>query len=156
MVNVAPHDNLMFHWTRDFPLGCIAAPGHPLAARERVALTECIAHPVVFQSAALSIRKLLEARHGWIFERAASSVVVNSIQLMKLLVASGSYVAITSEVDAGPELRSGRLRFVPLVDDDLFHQRFAVISNVMIPETPVAAAVIATAVEIIDRHTGAA
>ena len=38
VVNVAPHDNLMFHWTRDFPLGCIAAPGHPLAARERVAL----------------------------------------------------------------------------------------------------------------------
>lgn len=153
VVNVAPHENLYFHWSREFRLGCIMSPTHPLVHHDTVMLSDCIMHPIVFQSAALSIRKLLEARHGWIFERANHPVVVNSIQLMKLMVGSGGYVAITSELDAGPELRNGQLRFVPLGDDDLFRQRFAIISNVMIPETRVAAKVIETAVEIIERHS---
>ena len=106
VANVAPHDNLKFHRLREFPLGCVATPEHPVASMERISFSEFVAHPVVFQSSALSIRKLLEARHGWIFDRAASSVTVNSIQLMKLLVLSGCYVAVTSELEAGPEIRS--------------------------------------------------
>jgi molybdate transport repressor ModE-like protein len=156
VVNAAPDENLSFHWSREFPLGCIAAPAHPVASRDSIELVEAITHPVVFQSSSLSIRKLLEARHGWIFERATCSVVVNSIQLMKLLVASGQYVAVTSELDAGPEIRSGRLNFVPISDSDIFKQSFAVVSNVQIPETTAIKKIIAISTEILQRHVGAA
>lgn len=152
VVNVPSDDNLSFHWTREFRLGCIATPSHPVASMDSIELRDVVSYPVVFQDSSLSIRKLLEAQHGWMFDQARNSVVVNSIQLMKLLVASGQYVAVTSELDAGPEIRSGRLKFVPISDDDIFRQKFAVISNVQIPETTVVSEVIALAVEILERH----
>lgn len=153
VVNPAPDDNLTFHWSREFPLGCIAAPGHPVARADSISLREFVSNPVVFQSAALSIRKLLEARHSWIFERAANSVEVNSIQLMKHLVVSGYYIAVTSELDAGPEIRSGQLCFIPISDKDIFRQRFAVISNVQIPESTISQKIITITVQILHNLT---
>ncbi len=154
VVNPAPDDNLTFHWSREFPLGCIAAPSHPVANADGISLREFVSNPVVFQSSALAIRKLLEARHGWIFEQAANSVVVNSIQLMKLLVVSSRYIAVTSELDAAPEIRSGQLRFIPIIDPDIFRQKFAVISNVQIPDSTVSKKIIAITVQILSRFTG--
>lgn len=153
VVNPAPNDNLKFHWSREFPLGCIAAPNHPVAKTDGISLRKFVFNAVVFQSAELSIRKLLEARHSWIFERAANSVVVNSIQLMKLLVVSGRYIAVTSELDAGPEIRSGQLCFIPITDTDVFRQRFAVISNVQIPESNTNQKIITTTVQILRNLT---
>ena len=154
VVNPAPDDSLTFHWSQEFPLGCIAAPGHPVAEADDISLGDFVSHPVVFQGKTLSIRKLLEARHSWIFERAANSVVVNSIQLMKLLVASGRYIAVTSELDAGPEIRSGQLCFIPISDTDIFRQRFAVISNVQIPESIISQMIISITVQIVRSLTG--
>ena len=153
VVNVAPDDGLSFHWAQEFPLGCIATPSHPVASMPNIKLRDFISFPVVFQSSSLSIRKLLEARHEWIFDKASNSVVVNSIQLMKLLVASGKYVAVTSELDAGPEIRDGRLKFVPISDEDIFRQMFAVISNRQISESAAVEQVIALAVGILKRHS---
>ena len=89
VANVGHQQNLEFHWSRQFPLGVIAAPDHPVASLGTISFAELVTHPVVFQSASLSIRRLLEARYGWIFERAKNAVTVNSIQLMKLLVQMG-------------------------------------------------------------------
>lgn len=150
VANVAPHDNLKIHWSRKLPLGCIATPGHAVSDLDRISLTEFTAHPVVFQSAALSIRRLLEIRHSWIFERTRDTVVVNSIQLMKLLVLSGRYIAVTSELDAAPEIASGQLKFIPISDRDLFTQTCSLISNVQMPETSAARKVMAMAVELLE------
>lgn len=151
VANADRHENLAFHWFREFPLGCIATPDHPLARCQSVSLQEFIAHPVVFQSAALSIRKLLETRHGWIFEQAQASVVVSSIQLMKQLVATGRYVAVTSELDAGPEILSGQLLFVPISDPGTFSQTISLISNARMPQTALSRAVTDMAAATLDR-----
>lgn len=151
VANADRHEKLEFHWFREFPLGCIATPDHPLAREQSVSLHAFIAHPVVFQSAALSIRKLLEARHGWIFEQAQASVVVSSIQLMKQLVATGRYVAVTSELDAGPEILSGRLIFVPISDPGVFSQTISLISNARMPQSALCRAVIEMAARALDR-----
>ena len=153
VANVAPHDNLKLHWSREFPLGCIATPDHPVALMDRISFSEFISHPVVFQSATLSIRKLLEARHSWIFDRAANFVTVNSIQLMKLLVLSGRYVAVTSELDAGPEIQSTRLKFVPISDKDTFKQTISMISNTLIPESTATQKIISMSVQLLERLT---
>jgi molybdate transport repressor ModE-like protein len=154
VANIAPHKNLRTHWSRKFPLGCIATPDHPVASMARIGFIDFVSHPVVLQSASLSIRKLLEARHSWIFERSARSIVVNSIQLMKLLVLSGKYIAVTSELDAGPEIVSGRLIFVPITDEDTFRQTISVVSNLQIPESAATGKIIAMAVQILERLTG--
>jgi len=151
VANADRHANLAFHWFREFPLGCISTPDHPLAQQQSVTLHGFISHPVVFQSAALSIRNLLEARHGWIFEQAKTSVVVSSIQLMKQLVATGRYVAVTSELDAAPEILAGRLCFVPISDPGTFSQTISLISNARMPQTELCRAVIEMAVGELDR-----
>ncbi|MDW3223601.1 MAG: LysR family transcriptional regulator [Paracoccaceae bacterium] len=154
VVNVPPDDNLFFHWSREFPLGCILTPSHPAAELNSIRLSELIQHPAVFQDSSLSIRKLLEAHHGWIFEQAKDTVVVNSIQLMKQLVASGRYLAITSEFDAGPELESGQLKFIPIADDTTFSQTFSVISNLQMPRTGIFDQIAELTVDVLNHRVG--
>ncbi|SDD52213.1 LysR family transcriptional regulator [Ruegeria marina] len=151
VANAAPNEALEFHWRREFPLGCIATWDHPLAAEESISFSTFISYPVVFQSSALSIRKLLEARHSWLFEQARTAVVVNSIQLMKLLVATGRYVAVTSEIDAGPELQDGRLAFVPINDEDVFKQNISLISNAQMPPSKLREKIQEIAVQCLDN-----
>ena len=38
VVNPAPSDDLVLHWSREFPLGCIAAPDHPIAGAKDISL----------------------------------------------------------------------------------------------------------------------
>ena len=154
VVNVAEQDKLKVHWSQDFPLGCICTKNHPMAQKSSPKLEEVVSHPIVFQSAALAIRKLLELRHSWIFEQPSASVVVNSIQLMKQLVLSDTYVAITSELDAEPEIKAGEMVFLPIRNQDLFEQKFSVVSNALIPETAATKEVLSLVTNIMIRRYG--
>ncbi len=149
--NPSPGGKLEFHWSHKFPLGCIAAPGHRIAHKSKVSFEEIITYSVVFQSKSLAIRNLLEAHHGWIFENAAHCVVVNSIQLMKHLVKSGKYLAITSQLDAGPELNTGKLTFIPISDENSFDQTIALVSNAQIPQSIVCKKVTDVAIAILQQ-----
>jgi len=151
VANPKPDTDLIYHWSKECPLGCIASPDHPIAAQESVTLEEFVSFPVAFQGSSLPIRKLLEARHGWIFEKAVNSVVVSSVQLMKLLAVSGKYISVTSEIDAGPEIRSGSLKFIPISDTDLFQQSIAIISNAQMPLSDVGTKIIHIAEQLLER-----
>jgi DNA-binding transcriptional LysR family regulator len=94
----------------------VVAPGHPLAAQAQVTFKDVAAWPMAAQSRVLAIRRYLERRHNWLLEEARPPLVTNSLQLVKSLVRSGSHVALTSELDAGPEILAGSLCFVPLKD----------------------------------------
>ncbi|MEM8838511.1 MAG: LysR family transcriptional regulator [Pseudomonadota bacterium] len=150
VANAAPNESLKFHWSREFPLGCIATPDHPIAQKDHVDFEEFVSHSVVFQGKTLAIRNLLEAHYGWIFERAKDAVVVNSIQLMKLLVLSGDYVAVTSELDANLELTTGRLAFVPIFEKDIFKQTISLVTNAQIPESIACKKVLDQAVDLLE------
>ncbi len=102
--------------TADLPLGCVVAAGHALAGRDQVSFKDVAGWPLAVQSHALAIRRYLERRHAWLLQEARPPLVTNSLQLVKSLVRSGSHVALTSELDAGPEILEGSVRFVPLSD----------------------------------------
>jgi DNA-binding transcriptional LysR family regulator len=114
--NLSPHRDLQVLWRRNLPFGCVAAPGHPLARQPTISLQEAAAYPMVLQSRMLAIRRYLEARHGWLFTDAQRMIETNSLQLVKSLVASGQYIAFTSELDAAPEIVAGTLVFIPIRD----------------------------------------
>ena len=78
------------------------------------------------QSHALAIRRYLERRHSWLLQEARPPLVTNSLQLVKSLVKSGSHVALTSELDAGPEILDGSIRFIPLSDKNAHPQTIGV------------------------------
>jgi DNA-binding transcriptional LysR family regulator len=124
--NLKPQRELHLVWTADLPLGCVAATGHALAANAQVTFKEVAAWPLAVQSHALAIRRYLERRHSWLLQEARPPLVTNSLQLVKSLVKSGSHVALTSELDAGPEILDGSVRFIPLSDKNAQPQTIGV------------------------------
>ncbi len=149
--NLAPRRELLVLHRRELPLGCVVAPGHPLAARATVSLQEAMAHPVVLQSKALTIRRYLEAQYSWLFKEGRRHVETNSLQLAKQLVMGGQHVVFTSELDVAAELRDGRLRFMPVRDHGAEPQAISVALDAARPPGPVVKLVAQRLVEAIDR-----
>ena len=114
--NLTPRRDLHVLWSADLPLGCVAAPNHPLVGRAPISMQEVVAYPIALQSKTLMIRQYLETRHGWLFTDGQKTVETNSLQLLKILAKGGHYVAFTSELDAAPELLAGSLVFLPVRD----------------------------------------
>lgn len=107
--NLRAQRDLHLVWSTDLPLFCVARADHPLAKLGNVTLNDVRNHASVVQSRALPIRRILEARHSWMFSDGPPPIVTNSLQLLKHLVVEGNHVALTSEMDAAPELLDGRL-----------------------------------------------
>jgi DNA-binding transcriptional LysR family regulator len=124
--NLMPHRDLHIIWRRDLPLGCVVAPGHPLARHKTTSLQEIVAHPIALQHKMLAIRRYLDARHGWLFGEGQRMAETNSLQLVKMLAASGRYVALTSQLDAAPEILAGKLIFIPVRDKSAEPQSISV------------------------------
>jgi len=159
--NLRPQRDLHLVWTAGLPLGCIVAPQHALAAQPQVTLKDIAAYPMAVQGRSLTIRRYLESRHAWLFSEGAPPMVTNSLQLVKNLVQSGGHVAITSELDAAPEIVAGTLRFIPVRDRDASPQSVGVAISAMRPLPRIAriaaellAAEIAECLERVRAHQG--
>ncbi len=131
--NLPPHRELRVIWNSDLPLGCIMAPDHPLAREKAVSLQQVAALPLVLQGRSLVIRRYLETRHAWLFQQGHMPVVTNSLQLVKALVRNGPYVAITSQLDAAPEIAEGALVFVPVRDRAAEAQSVTIAASARLP-----------------------
>ena len=131
--NLAPRRELLVLWKAELPLGCVVAPGHPLAACASVSLQEAAAHPVALQSRALTIRRYLEAQYSWLFQAPRRYIESNSLQLVKQLAMAGQHVVFTSELDAAAELADGRLVFVPIRDRGAEPQGISVVVDAARP-----------------------
>lgn len=116
-------------WTEELPLFCVLAPTHPLAGQQAVSLADVRKHAIVVQSRTLPIRRMLDERHSWVFEQGAPPVVTNSLQLLKQLAAAGGHLALTSEMDAAPELLSGALVARPVTGQNVTKQSVSVAVN---------------------------
>ena len=114
--NVKASRELHLVWTTELPLGCLVGAQHPLAARRSIALKDLSDWSLAVQSRALTIRRYLERKHAWLLAETRPPLVTNSLQMVKSLVLAGTHVALTSELDAAPELMAGTARFVPVSD----------------------------------------
>lgn len=112
--NLRKHRDFHAIWSDDLPLFCVVSPSHPLADQSEVSLADVRKHAIVVQSRTLSIRRMLDQRHSWVFEDGPPPVVTNSLQLLKQLTAAGGHVALTSEMDAAPEILNGSLIAIPV------------------------------------------
>ncbi|MFD1343256.1 LysR family transcriptional regulator [Litorisediminicola beolgyonensis] len=128
--NLKPARDLHILWTADLPLVCVCASDHPVARMSSIQIKEVRAYPLVVQSRALAIRRILEAHHTWLFADAPPPLVTNSLQLLKQMVAAGTHVALTSELDAATELASGRLVAIPISDANIRNQTISLAVSV--------------------------
>ncbi len=114
--NAAPRRELHALHNYSLPFGCIVAPHHPLASRENVSLQECGRYPMILQSGALVIGRVMRERYGWLLGGNTRPLTTNSIQLIKTLVRTGDYAAFLTSDSAAPELKDGTLKFLIVRD----------------------------------------
>lgn len=131
--NLPPHREIRTIWSAELPLGCIVARDHPFARESAITLQKATSEPIVLQGRSLMIRRFLEAKHPWLFQQGNPPIATNSLQLVKQLVQQGSHVALTSELDAAPEIASGELVFVPVRDKAAEAQSISVATSARLP-----------------------
>ncbi|MFK7763793.1 MAG: LysR family transcriptional regulator [Roseobacter sp.] len=120
-------------WSTPLPFGCVVGKGHPLWGATHTTLNEAAKHPLAAQSRALPVREYLDKRYGWLFDPAEVALVTNSLQFLKQMLTEGTYLAITSQLDALRELEEGTLSFVPLTDKSLQPQTISVVVDARRP-----------------------
>ena len=111
--------------TRDMQLGAIMAPSHALATASRLSLTDCLAHPVAWPAAGLSLKAVLESvpagRH------VQPAFECNSLRLMASLARRSSCVAFQTPIGIEQDISAGTLVWVPLSDRRLPADRLMVV-----------------------------
>ncbi len=110
-------------------IGAIMAPTHPLASETQLRLAQCFEYPVAMPARGISIRARLDVALSHSSNGAHSSVEANSLRFMKHLVRSGEMVAFQTVIGLEEELANRRLLFKPLVDEQLTHGHFCVITS---------------------------
>ena len=106
-----PNPNLRNLMMLKTDFGVVVTPGHPLAARESLRISDMIDHKFVLTEPGSSLRSTIEsalARHGVSLEPA---VETNSIETLKRLVSSGDYATLLNPFDVNREILNGRLVF---------------------------------------------
>jgi len=136
--NLNPHRDLHVIWRQELPFGCVVSTKHALARHKTVSMQEIVAFPVALQHKMLAIRRYLDARHGWLFGEGQRMVETNSLQLVKMLAAGGRYVAVTSQLDAAPEIIAGTLKFIPVRDKGAEPQTISVAIDARKPLSKIA------------------
>lgn len=96
----------------------VVSPEHPLARRRKpVTRSELAQLPLVTREGGSGTRETVQQAVGE--PMSAPAVEIGSNAAVKVLIVSGAYPAVLSELAVGNELRDGRLVEVPLADVDL-------------------------------------
>ena len=143
-------------WSLPLPFGCIVAPHHPLLERQDVKFQDVITYPIALQSRSLLIRRFLELQYSWLFAEPHGRIETNSLHLVKNLARSGTYVALTSELDAANELAEGTLRFLRLTEIDALPQSSDIAIDASKPLNTLVQIVAETAASVIEAALAAA
>ena len=96
-------------------LGVVVAPGHPLAKRRGVRLSDCLEHAMVMPSRALSPYASMHesfARAGIDFK---PDFVSDSVDLLRAMAKRQNVITFLSRIDIVEDLRERTLVFLPIV-----------------------------------------
>ena len=117
--------DLRSRWIAADRLLLVVSPEHPLARRRRpVSRAELAAMPLASREGGSGTRDTLRQALG--APMAGPAIELDSNTAVKVLINSGDYAAVISELAVANELRDGRLVEVPINDVDLSRSLHAV------------------------------
>ncbi len=124
--------------SRDWSIGAVVAPGHPLATQPSTRLAECAGYPLILPAPSLSIRALVDDAFARQSVEVTSAVESTSVVLIQRLAAAGAGVALLNSLDVMDERARGAVVFVPLRDSDLRQQALRMVARARAPLSPAA------------------
>lgn len=133
----------------DLHLGAVMAPEHPLAKAQKLALADCLDHPLAWPSQGLSLRAILDSLPT--ARKVRPAFECNSLRLMASLARRGSCIAFQTVIGIEQELAAGTLVFVPLADKRLPVDRLRLLARQGASGRPAAEAFLAIAREQLRR-----
>ncbi|HVJ40635.1 MAG TPA: LysR family transcriptional regulator [Dongiaceae bacterium] len=113
--SAAPLEGLSVEFERSFRLGAAMAPKHPLAARPKISLADCLAFPVAWPAQGLSLRNIVDQGLTGPMPM-PPALECNSLRLMASLARRGACIAFQTQIGIEREIREGQLVFKPLTD----------------------------------------
>ena len=129
----------------DLHLGAVMSPEHPLARAGRLALADCMGHPLAWPARGLSLRTILDSLPA--ARKVRPAFECNSLRLMASLARRGSCIAFQTVIGIEQELAAGTLVFVPLADKRLPVDRLRLVARQGTSGRPAAEAFLAIARE---------
>jgi DNA-binding transcriptional LysR family regulator len=115
--------------SRDWSIGAVVAPGHPLAAQPSALLAEVAGYPLILPAPTLSIRALVDDAFARQSIDVTPAVESTSVVLIQRLAAAGGGVALLNPLDVMEDRARGALVFVPLRDGGLQRQTLRLVAR---------------------------
>lgn len=115
--------------SRDWSIGAVVAPGHPLAAQPSALLAEVAGYPLILPAPTLSIRALVDDAFARQSIDVTPAVESTSVVLIQRLAAAGAGVALLNPLDVMEDRARGALVFVPLRDGGLQRQTLRLVAR---------------------------
>lgn len=100
-------------------LGVVVAPGHPLAERSDVRLSDCIGHPAVLADETLTVNALVMEAFGRLGAELRPICVTNSVSLLKTMARLQNAITFLSRIDVAEEIDRGELVYLPILGSQL-------------------------------------
>lgn len=100
-------------------LGAVVSPDHPVADRSDIRLAEIAEFPIAIADESLTIHGLISEAFARAGLNVTPSYMTNSAGLLKFLARNSNAMTFLSRVDVVEDVRAGRLRYVPLLGQEL-------------------------------------
>ena len=117
--NPASLDGLEIAFEKPLQIGAIVSADHPLAAKRRTTLSDCLSYPYAWPARGLSLRAALDVCRQGMHQAAPPVLQANSLRVMAAMAQSGCCVAFQTKIGIEQHLTTGVLRFLPLTDKSL-------------------------------------
>lgn len=100
------------------PISCLVSPAHHYANRRKLTLAEICEEPLALPDHSFGLRQVFERaiRRAKLTPKVV--VTTNSLELTKTMAATGEALAFMPALTVVREFSSGRLRVIPVVDDE--------------------------------------
>jgi DNA-binding transcriptional LysR family regulator len=110
-------------------LGCVMAPGHPLAGQPLLRISDCVGYPLVMADKSMVIRPHINAVFARAMIEPQPVIETNSIEVMRHVAMLDQGITFLTPFDIEFERRAGRLVYVPIREFDREAQTLMLVSH---------------------------
>lgn len=110
-------------------LGCVMAPGHPLAGQSMLRISDCVGYPLVMADKSMVIRPHINAVLARAMIEPQPVIETNSIEVMRHVAMLDQGITFLTPFDIEFERRAGRLVYVPIREFEREAQTLMLVSH---------------------------